>query len=69
MKGLKYEIVTVLLSKHKVTVLLSKHKINGDIEYALVYFNSETKTVVNSDKYDLGKSFQDVLHRIDNWIN
>ena len=50
MKGFKYQII--------VTVLLWKHKINGVIEYAPVYFNSATKTVINSDKYGLGKSFQ-----------
>ena len=49
--------------------MLSKHKINGDIEYAPVYFNSATKTVINSDKYDLDKSFQEILYRIDHWIN
>ena len=61
MKGFKYQIT--------VTVLLSKHKINRDIEYASVYFNSATKTVISSDKYDLDKSFQEILYRIDNWIN
>ena len=50
MKGFKYQIT--------VTVLLCNHKINGAIEYAPVYFNSATKTVINSDKYGLGKSFQ-----------
>ena len=45
-----------------------KDKMNGDIEYAPVYFNSATKTVINSDKYDLYKSFQKILCRIDNWI-
>ena len=61
MKGFKYQII--------VTVLLSKHKVNGDTEYAPVYFNSATKTVINFDKYDLDKSFQEILYRIDNWIN
>ena len=42
---------------------------NGDIECAPVYFNSASKRVINSDKYDLGKSFQEILCRIDNWIN
>ena len=42
---------------------------NRDIEYAPVYFNSATKTVVNYDKYDLDKSFQEILYRIDNRIN
>ena len=49
--------------------MLCKHKQNGDMEYAPVYFNSATKTVINSDKYDLDKFFQEILYRIDNWIN
>ena len=61
MKGFKYQIT--------VTVLLCKRKINGDIEYAPVYFNSATKTVINSDKYDLDKSLQEILYRVDNWTN
>ena len=36
--------------------------------YAPVYLNSATKTVLNSDKYMLDKSFQEILYRIDNWI-
>ena len=60
MKGFKYQIA--------VAVLLSKEKGNGDIEYSSVYFNSTTKTVINS-KFSLDKSFQEVLYRIDNWIN
>ena len=27
------------------------------------------KTVINTDKYDLDKSFQEILYRIDKWIN
>ena len=61
MKGFKYQIT--------VKVLLCKRKINGAIEYAPFYFNSATKTVINSDKYDLDKPFQEILYRIDNWIN
>ena len=61
MKCFKYQIT--------VTVLLCKHKQNGDIEYAPVYFNPGTKTVINSDKYGLGKSFQQILYRVDNWVN
>ena len=61
MKGFKYQIT--------VTVLLYKHKMNGDIEHSPVYFNSATKTVINYDKYDHDKSFQDILYRIENWIN
>ena len=59
-KGFKYHIT--------VKVLLRKHKDNRDIEFAPVYFNSTTKTVINS-KYDLDKSFQEILYSIDNWIN
>ena len=33
-----------------------------------VYSNSTTKTVINSE-FNLDKSFQEVLYRIDNWIN
>ena len=32
------------------------------------YFNSATKTVINSDKYMLDKSFQKILFRIDNCV-
>ena len=59
-KGFKYEIT--------VKLLLKKHKGNGDIEFAPVYFNSINKIVINF-KYDLDKSFQEILYRIDNWIN
>ena len=36
-------------------------------EFTPVYFNSTTKAVINS-KYDLDKSFQEILYRIDNCI-
>ena len=60
MKDFKYQIT--------VKVFLSKEKGNGDIEYSSVYFNSITKTVINSE-FSLNKSFQEILYRIDNWIN
>ena len=60
MKGFKYQIT--------VAVLLSKEKGNGEIEYSSVYFNSMTKTVINS-KFSFDTSFQEILCRIDNWIN
>ena len=50
-----------------VKILLSKDKGKGDIEVAPVYCNSTTKTVISS-KYDLDKSFQEILYRIDNCI-
>ena len=45
--------------------MLFKHKISGDIEYAPVYFNSATKTIINSDKDDLDKSFQEITESIE----
>ena len=59
-KGFKYQIT--------VKVLLSKDKRKKGIEYSSVYFNSTTKTVINSE-FNLDKSFQEILYRIDNWIN
>ena len=50
-------------------VLLSKQKQKGDAEFSAVYFNSTPKTVINTNKYGLNKSLQQVLYRIDNWIN
>ena len=41
--------------------MLSKHKENKHIVFASVYFNSITKTVINS-KYDFGNPTH-------NWIN
>ena len=60
MKGFKYLIT--------VKVLLCKYRINGDIEFAPVYFNSATKAVINSDKCMLNRPFQEILYRIGNWI-
>ena len=59
----------VLNIKITVATLLSKDKGNEDIEYTPVYFNSATKTVINSDICDCDKSFQEVFYRIDNWFN
>ena len=55
MKGFKYQIT--------VKFLLCKYKRNGDNEFAPVYVNSATKTVINSDKYGLDRSFQEILYR------
>ena len=59
-KSFKYQIT--------VKVLLKKYKSNGETEFAPVYFNSSTKTVINH-KYKLNESFQEILYRIDAWIN
>ena len=49
-------------------MLLRKDTPKEKIEFAHVYFNSSTKTVINF-KYNLDKSFQEILYRIDNRIN
>ena len=59
-KGFKYQIT--------VKVLLKKYKLNGEIEFAPVYFNSVTKTVINH-RFRLENSFQEILCMIDVWIN
>ena len=59
-KGFKYQIT--------VKVLLKKYKLNGEIEFASVYFNSVTKTVINH-KFILENCFQEILYMIDVWIN
>ena len=59
-KGFKYQIT--------LKVMLKKYKPNGEIEFRSVYINSTTKTVINY-KFSLDKSFQEILYRIDNWIN
>ena len=48
--------------------MLSKGKGNEGMEYSHVRFNSTTETVINSE-FSLNKSFQEILYRIDNWIN
>ena len=60
LKGFKYQLT--------LAALLSKTKINGSIKYSSVCFNSTAKTVINS-KFNLDKSLQEILYRIDNWIN
>ena len=56
--------------KHQITVkiLLKRYKPNGEIEFAPVYFNSWTKTVINS-RFKLEDFFQEILYMIDAWIN
>ena len=59
-KGFKYQIT--------LKVMLKKYKPNGEIEFRPVYFNSTTKTVINH-KFSLENTFQEILYRIDDWIN
>ena len=48
--------------------MLKKYKPNREIEFAPVYFNSETKLVINY-RFKLEESFQKILYMIDAWIN
>ena len=59
-KGFKYPIT--------VKVLLKEYKLNGEIEFAPVYLNSVTRTVIY-DRFKLENSFQEILYMIDVWIN
>ena len=59
-KGFKYQIT--------LKSTLKKYKPNGEIEFRQVYFNSTIKTVINH-KFSLANAFQEILYKIDNWIN
>ena len=59
-KGFKYQIT--------VKVLLKKYNSNEEIEFAPVYFNSVTKTVINH-RFRLENFFQEMLYMTDVWIN
>ena len=59
-KGFKYQIT--------VKVLFKKYKLNGEVEFAPVYFNSATKTIINH-KFSLENAFQEILYMTDVWIN
>ena len=59
-KGFKYQIT--------VKVLLKKYKPNEEIEFTPVCFNSSTKTIINN-RFKLEHAFQEILYRIDAWIN
>ena len=48
--------------------MLKKYRPNGEIEFTPVYFNSSTKIVI-SHIYKLNKSSQEILYRVDAWIN
>ena len=59
-KGFKYQIT--------VKVLLKKYKLNGETEFAPVYFNSVTKIVINH-RFRLENFFQQIFYMIGVWIN
>ena len=59
-KGFKYQI--------SVKFLLKRYNLNGEIEFAPVYHNSSTETVINY-RFKLEKYFQEIVYLIDNWSN
>ena len=59
-KGFKYQIT--------VKFLLKKYKPYGEIEFTPVYFNSSTKTIINT-RFKLEDAFQEILYITDVWIN
>ena len=61
MKGFKCQIT--------VKVSLNKQNENVEREFTNVYSNSTDKAVINLNKFGVNKSFQQVLYRLDNWIN
>ena len=61
MKGFQCQIT--------VKVSLNKQNENVEREFTNVYSNSTDKTVINLNKFGVNKSFQQVLYRLDNWIN
>ena len=56
--------------KYQITlkVMLKKYKPNREIEFIPFYFNSTTRTMINR-KFSLENAFQEILHKIHNWIN
>ena len=58
-KGFKYQITLKIFLKKYQPI---------EIEFSFAYFNSTTKTMRN-DKFDLDKSFQEILYRTNDWIN
>ena len=63
------KLVSHALKVYLKCVFLREHKKGRDVGFAPVYFNSTTKTVINSDKYLLQKYVQKLLYKIENWIN
>ena len=57
-----------VLSSRLLKRFVKKYKLNGEIEFASVYFNSVTSTVINH-RFRLENSFQEILYMIDVWIN
>ena len=70
-KGFKYQITLyVTLKKNKLCGKTGSSSLGRKSEYARVYFNSFIKVVINENfNNSIDKSFEEILHRLDNWIN
>ena len=58
--GFKYGLSTKIIFKKRIN--------NNEHKYSTVYFNSQTKTVINQG-YNLNESFEEILNLLDIWIN
>ena len=56
--------------KYQITlkVIFKKWRPNGETEFTPFYFSSTTRTVIRH-KFSLENDFQEIMYRIDNWIN
>ena len=57
--------------KHQITlaILLSKVKNKSETEHSPAYFNSLTKTVINSNKFGQDQAFNEINYRLENWVS
>ena len=62
---MKKKVLSIYNAKSKKTN--KKNKSIG-IEFAPLHYNFTTKTVINH-QFILKNSFQEILYKIDNWIN
>ena len=65
-EGFKYQITVKVLLKIYIEEIMKNN--NEEIEFNPVYFNSSTKTMINN-RFKLEHAFQEILYRIDAWIN
>ena len=65
---MKQKVLSFRLLLKLKKLLLKKYKLSEEIEFAPVYFNSLTTTVINH-KFGLENYFQEILYMIDVWIN
>ena len=59
-RGFKYKISTKISLKKRIN--------DNESRYRTLYFNSETKTIINQ-RYHITESFEKILNSLDIWIN